>query len=164
MKISQYRRALILALVLLMSAGCVEKEKADSAMMNEQVQQSIRDQNEKFMETFVNGNMEAFSTVFIDESGKMMPPDQSAVTGRDSIMQFMHGMRNNGVSRIVLQTRELYPYTHHAVEVGNYQVYMDDTTRADRGKYMVYWKRSDGKWRIYRNIWNSDLTSATGIY
>lgn len=141
--------------------GCVEKQGSDTPDGNDQIRSAIQEQNKKFMETLRNGNMEAFSTVFIEESGKMMPPGRPAVIGRDSIIQFMQNMRKNGVSKINLTTQELYPMTNHAIEVGKYEVFMGDTNRVDYGKYMVYWKKYDGKWRIYRDIWNSSRPAAT---
>lgn len=148
---------LVVGVLLFMTAGCVEKQDAaTSSTKTEQVRSAIQQQNEKFVETFQNGNMDAFSTVFIDESGKMMPPNHDSITGREAIMKYMKAMKGNGVTRFELTTKELYPYSGHAIEIGQYTMFMDDTTKMDGGKYMTYWKRSDGQWRVYRNIWNSN--------
>jgi ketosteroid isomerase-like protein len=30
----------------------------------------------------------------------------------------------------------------------------------DTGKYLAYWRQSDGKWLMVYDIWNSDLPAA----
>ncbi len=141
---------------LLVMAACTEKVPDRKGMDNQRIEKTIAKQNEKFMETLRNGNMEAFGTLFVKESGKMMPPNRPAVTGRDSIVAYMKHQRNEGFYDIKLQTKELYPYSDYAIEIGEYEVFMEGQDQVDQGKYMVYWKKSDGQWRIYRDIWNSN--------
>ena len=31
----------------------------------------------------------------------------------------------------------------------------DGTKTVDKGNYIVVWKKDDGKWKIFRDIWNS---------
>ncbi len=142
--------------VFFVSSGCVEKKDSNPPVQKDQIRSAIEAQNKKFMETLRSGNMEAFGTLFIGESAKMMPPNHSMVMGRDSIIKFMENMRNKGLFDINLSTRELYPYSGHAIEVGEYEVYLEGNDKVDEGKYLVFWKKSDGQWRIYRDIWNSD--------
>lgn len=85
----------------------------------------------------------------------MMPPGQEVVMGREPIMEHMKKMKQRGINHIKLTTNELYPHKGYALEVGSYQIYVSDNQQVDHGKYMVYWKKSDGEWRIYRDIWNS---------
>lgn len=35
-----------------------------------------------------------------------------------------------------------------------------DGTVADRGKYIVVWKRVGGKWLLHRDIWNTSMPAA----
>jgi ketosteroid isomerase-like protein len=38
---------------------------------------------------------------------------------------------------------------------------LKDGTIADKGKYIVVWKKEDGKWKLHRDLSNSDLPVAT---
>lgn len=149
----------MLLAVFFSSIGCVEKKDGNTPVQKDQIRSAIEAQNQKFMETLRSGNMDAFGTLFIEESAKMMPPNRKAVVGRDSIIAFMGNMRKQGLFDINLSTKELYPYSSHAIEVGEYEVYLEGKDKVDEGKYLVFWKKSDGKWRIYREIWNSNQSA-----
>jgi hypothetical protein len=44
-----------------------------------------------------------------------------------------------------------------AWEVGNYKIAAVDGTTVDKGKYVTIWKFQDKKWKLHRDIFNSDL-------
>jgi hypothetical protein len=44
------------------------------------------------------------------------------------------------------------------VEEGDY-VFPDGKGGSfDKGKFIALWKPEDGKWKLYREIWNTDIT------
>jgi ketosteroid isomerase-like protein len=62
-----------------------------------------------------------------------------------------------GIAGAQPETLEVIPMGEYALEVGEYSLYGDDETLADRGKIMVLWKNEDGTWKMHRDTWNSSL-------
>jgi ketosteroid isomerase-like protein len=44
-----------------------------------------------------------------------------------------------------------------AIEIGELTLYGAEAQVLDKGKYMVIWKRQDGKWKLHRDIFNSSM-------
>ena len=42
-------------------------------------------------------------------------------------------------------------------EVGKYELMGDKDMSMDKGKFIVIWKNDNGKWKMYRDVWNSDM-------
>jgi ketosteroid isomerase-like protein len=60
-----------------------------------------------------------------------------------------------GVKSFTLNTKEVYKGDEVVTEVGTYE--MGDGNKAiDKGKYLVIWKKDGDKWKLFRDIWNSD--------
>ena len=46
-------------------------------------------------------------------------------------------------------------------EEGLFEIKTKDDVQIDKGKYIVLWKKEDGKWKLHRDLSNSDLPLAT---
>jgi ketosteroid isomerase-like protein len=46
-------------------------------------------------------------------------------------------------------------------EEGLFEIKTKEDAPIDKGKYLVLWKKEDGKWKLHRDISNSDLPAAT---
>jgi ketosteroid isomerase-like protein len=44
--------------------------------------------------------------------------------------------------------------------MGHYRLIQNDGSTADTGQYIVIWKETGAGWKVYREIWNSDVPSA----
>ena len=42
-------------------------------------------------------------------------------------------------------------------EEGELSLFASDDTLVEKGKYIVVWKKEEGKWKIFRDMFNSDL-------
>jgi len=49
------------------------------------------------------------------------------------------------------------------VEEGEYTFMGEDGEQLDKGKYIVLWKMEDGKWKLFRDCYNSDLPIPSSI-
>ena len=56
-----------------------------------------------------------------------------------------------------LKTDELTGDENGLQEVGTYTVSSAEGTELDKGKFICLWKKEDGKWKIHRDVFNSDL-------
>jgi uncharacterized protein (TIGR02246 family) len=87
--------------------------------------------------------------------GELLPPNADVVRGRDAIQKMWQGFLDSGAAGLSLNITDVHSSGDLAAETGTYEVKMKDGTTTDRGKYVVVWKRAQGKWLIYRDIWNS---------
>lgn len=61
-----------------------------------------------------------------------------------------------GIRNAVLTTSEVLGSGDLVVETGTFQMKGANDAVVDTGKYIVVWKKEDGKWKIYRDMWNSN--------
>ena len=109
------------------------------------------------------GNVDAIVSAYGD-SAVLMPPNAPAFRGKDSIRKFWSGFLAIGKFDGSLVTDDVIQSGDLAVETGHYELTItpkgSTTTVKDSGKYLVAWQKVDGKWRIERDIFNSNLPAA----
>lgn len=62
---------------------------------------------------------------------------------------------------IRLKTIEIWGDENFITEEGTLEVYVKGGTLVDKGKYLVLWKKEDGVWKLYRDLFNSDMPAST---
>lgn len=84
----------------------------------------------------------------------VLPPDGPIVKGRADIKQ-MWGMvaQQLGLKEVRLRTASFEQEGSLGHEVG--EATLTVATGSLVVKYVVVWKRTDGQWRLHRDIWNS---------
>ncbi|MEO6539629.1 MAG: hypothetical protein ABIN74_01515, partial [Ferruginibacter sp.] len=80
--------------------------------------------------------------------------------GTAAITAFFNGGYHMGMRKLAITTEEVMGGKETVVETGKYEVFMADHVSVDKGKFIVVWKEENGKWKMYRDIWNSDLPAA----
>jgi ketosteroid isomerase-like protein len=85
----------------------------------------------------------------------LLPPNQSFVEGRDAIVKFWAPF----IAEIdgKLDIKEVVVQGDMAYVLGTYELSDAEGGFVDRGKYIELWWRTDGKWALHRDIWNSSL-------
>jgi hypothetical protein len=58
---------------------------------------------------------------------------------------------------VSLNTMEVEALGNTAIEVGTYTAAGADGKMADKGKYIVIWKRVGNDWKIHRDIFNTSM-------
>ena len=97
----------------------------------------------------------------------LMPPNLPAAHGPSAIRATWSGFLGQFSSNdLTLTPDDVQQSGDLAVETGRYMVHVvpKGTTMqvTDSGKYVVVWKKIDGRWKIYRDIFNSDLPVPAG--
>ena len=69
----------------------------------------------------------------------------------------MSAIMNSGITGVDLRTIEVWGTENLITEEGELSLFVGDT-EADQGKYIVLWKKEDGKWKLFRDIFNSNLS------
>ena len=86
----------------------------------------------------------------------VMPSNSEPVIGKD-ILSFWGGALRMGVKDLKLDITDISGDGDIYVETGNLELFGADNKLLDRGKYIVVWKKENGNWKMYRDIWNSNL-------
>lgn len=84
------------------------------------------------------------------------PPNSEMVKGRDAIQAFWKGFIDAGLGAQI-ETVEIESDGKLGFEVGKYAIMDPAGKTVDQGKYVVVWKKEEGSWKMYRDIWNSSL-------
>lgn len=128
--------------------------------MEEEIRRAIRAANRRFGECVRNGDPAALGALYAEDA-ILMPPNNEMIRGRRGTEGFWGAAMKMGVKDAVLTTFELRQVGNEVHEIGSYALKIKPSGKKafeDRGKYVVTWKQDmDGKWRLYRDIWNSSL-------
>ena len=86
---------------------------------------------------------------------KLMFGGAPAVVGRANIQTAFSRILNSGVTKLDLKTVEVFGTEDLLAEEGEVTVYVKDMAVA-KEKSIVLWKKEDGKWKLFRDITNSN--------
>jgi ketosteroid isomerase-like protein len=81
--------------------------------------------------------------------------------GPQAITAFFNGAYKMGIRNLKLTTEEVTGSKEAVVETGAYELFADKGVSLDKGKYIVIWKEENGKWKMQRDIWNTDMPAPT---
>ena len=151
----------LLILISFIVYSCNENDKLDiersaAAFDIKQGEASIKQSNQLFMKSFERGDSTEVSNCFATEA-KLMVADMPAVEGRDNIKHFIAMAMNKGIKNFELETIKIWGDSSILAEEGSYKMLGSDDNQLDRGKYIVLWKQEAGNWKMFRDIWTSDL-------
>jgi ketosteroid isomerase-like protein len=89
--------------------------------------------------------------------GKSMEPNEPSFNGRSEIQTHYSIVMNAGANKLGLTTTGLWGDENMLAEEGEY-TFMDKADKLlDKGKYIVLWKMESGKWKLFRDCYNSDM-------
>ena len=81
--------------------------------------------------------------------------------GKENLTKIWGGFINTGIGSIELNTLEVWGDENFITEEGLFTIKSKEGAQLDKGKYIVLWKKEDGKWKLHRDMSNSDLPLAT---
>ncbi|HET6767066.1 MAG TPA: DUF4440 domain-containing protein [Chitinophagaceae bacterium] len=103
------------------------------------------------------GDSVGLSSLYTSDA-TLMGPNMPTASGRNSIQSAFGGMfAAMGPIGITLTANEVSGTDELVSEVGTYSMTDKAGKEIDKGKYIVLWKQEDGKWKLFRDCWNSDL-------
>ncbi|MEY3619946.1 MAG: hypothetical protein RLZZ391_312 [Bacteroidota bacterium] len=95
------------------------------------------------------------------KDGKFMAANMPAVAGTSNLTSFWGGFIKGVGGVITLTTMEVWGNEDYLTEEGLFEIKSKDGTQLDKGKYIVLWKKEEGKWKLHRDIGTTDLPLAT---
>ena len=128
---------------------------ATPAFSLDSAKSAIAASNKVFGASFGTGDSTAFANCYTSDAC-INVTGMPRMCGTASIIAFFNEGRKMGITNIVLTTEEIMGGKEAVVEVGKYEMFVGDKVSADKGKFIVIWKEENGKWKMHRDIWNSD--------
>ena len=86
----------------------------------------------------------------------VMPSNSEPVKGND-IVKFWGSIVRMGVKDLKLNITDISGDGDVYAETGTLELFGANEKSLDKGKYVVVWKKENGNWKMYRDIWNSNL-------
>lgn len=123
-------------------------------MMSNEIRDAIAGSIADFIAAFSRGDAASAAAVYTQD-GQVLPPNSDVLTGRQAIQAFWKGLMDMGVKAVTLETVEVDAIGTMAYEVGRFGLQGAEGQVIDSGKYIVIWKREDGRWQVHRDIFNS---------
>ena len=116
----------------------------------------IVEANKAFMNLFSAIDSVGLSNLYT-QNAKFMMNGAPAISGRENIQSTMSAIMNSGVSSVNLTTIDVWGTENLITEEGELSLFVGED-EVDQGKYIVLWKKEDGKWKLFRDIFNSNLS------
>jgi ketosteroid isomerase-like protein len=125
----------------------------------EPVKAHIIKMNEHYSERFTSNDSVFYADRYCADA-QVYCPDMPAIKGREAIRKFFYYDGNNKESIIELPAANFYGGPEYVVEEGTYNFPDGKGGSVDKGKFIALWKQEDGRWKLYREIWNTDSAPA----
>lgn len=163
-KVSNLSHQVILGLMLFALTfgfqSCTEKAEikveptAETEFDLSKAKAEIEEANKNFMALVAAGDSAGIANLYTTDA-KLMFAGKPADSGRASIQTAFSQIINSGVTKVDLETVDVFGNEDLLVEEGEVDVYVGDMVVAEE-KYIVVWKKEDGKWKLFRDIANSN--------
>lgn len=146
--------------------ACNDKATTDNKMTvadstandSKSVEDYIRKEALSFGEEIRRGDSVALASHYASDA-VVMPPNSEVVKG-NNIAGLWGGALRMGVKDFKLTITDITGGGNLYVETGNYEMFGADNKSLDKGKYVAAWKKDNGNWKMYRDIWNSNMPAA----
>lgn len=116
---------------------------------------AIEATNAKFSEAFRKGDSVAIASLYTSD-GWMLPPNSEPIKS-EGIAGAWGSFIRMGVKDLKLMTDEVLGSQDQLTEIGRYEIVDNQDKVVDSGKYIVVWKPVNGTWKLYRDMWSSNM-------
>ena len=119
------------------------------------IRNDIRTADDAFENQFRQGDAASLAELYTTD-GMLMPTGSESIRGNQAIRDFWQGAMNMGIKDVKLDILEVELHGDAAFEAGRYQLKGANGEVMDEGKYVVIWKQEKGRWKLHRDIWNTN--------
>ncbi len=148
------KRLFLVGALVVLAAGASAKTVSNDA------EAGIRRANSEVSANVHAANAQAIVDNYYAPDAVAMAPNLPALHGRDAIRKFWVELFANGAIDLTLTSDNVTQSGNVAVEMGHYDLSITPPGGQpikDNGKYLVMWKKTDGRWWAVEDIFNSDL-------
>lgn len=141
-----------LLLVLITLSGCNQKaseehhqvEQTDMSTLEKEIELRIR----KYEDNLRKGDSVALGNMYTEDA-EIIP----STVGKENIIKVFGGMIRDSINNSSFTTTKLWGNDQLLVEDGTGTWSHANGTVVSRGRYLLVWKKEDGKWKILRDTW-----------
>ena len=142
----------ILTLGLFFLTGAQAQTSDNSS---ENIKVHILDAGEKMEQALENKNVEEFGSFFAEDA-MFKPAGKEPIEGRQAIIDVHKGLVASGL-KLNIDANEVLPFGDYVSEIGTYEISSPEGQTIDKGTYSTLWKKSDGEWKIYRDVISTSM-------
>jgi uncharacterized protein (TIGR02246 family) len=153
------------ALCALSIVACNDAAKSESSTVSNKdsstvfniadAKAAIDADNTQFEEDVRKGDSAALANHYHSDAQFLLP--NAEPIGKANMAAAMGGMLRMGIKDLKLTTTDLTGNDDMLLETGTYEMFADKNTSIDKGKFVVGWKKENGKWKIYRDMINTSM-------
>src|SRR5437867_4408674 len=142
-------------LITLLIAGCQNNSKVNTSQQKfasfnlDSAKKSVDDQNAAFQKAFENSDSVGLANLFTSD-GKVMMTGSPAIVGRPAITSTASMFMKMNLKRQA-KTIGVWGNDDLLVEEGTVSLFDKKGVEIEHAKYLVIWKKEDGKWKLFRD-------------
>jgi uncharacterized protein (TIGR02246 family) len=154
----------VLVAIILVTFGCKKAEDTTSAEVKAafdlvEAKDAIETAGETFVMAMNKGDSITLANCYTTDA-KMMRPNEKSVIGRTEIRKVFSGWIKSGMPTFTMKTIEIWGNEEMMAAEEEWAFSDKDGKILDSGKSIELFKKEDGKWRLYRDCYNSDMPLA----
>jgi ketosteroid isomerase-like protein len=154
------KKFFLTAIVITSLFACKQNTETKSEFDLVNAKKEIESANQNVKELLAKGDSIGFANSYTADA-KFMESNQPSIVGKPKIQSFWTKLINAGATNISLTTLEVWGNENYITEEGLYDFKSKDGAALGNGKYIVLWKKEDGKWKLHRDISNTNLPLET---
>jgi uncharacterized protein (TIGR02246 family) len=121
-----------------------------------EIHKAILAAEQVFVAAYNRGDAPGLAALYTRD-GQIMPPNSDVVKGPRALEALFRSFWEAGDTVMKLETVEAEGFGDTAYEVGRYMLSGKAGKVTDQGKYIVVWRKEDGQWKLYRDIFNTSM-------
>lgn len=151
------KASVLLAITLLgiLVAGASDRSPG-SAFDVTAIRKVVAEKNNQFTKAHVTREVAIINNYFTRDA-KIFLPNADIVTGSAAIAELNREYVKLGITEFREETTALYGNEDYLIEEGKYSMTFGKPSVLENGKYLNIWKKEDGDWKVFSNIWNSSM-------
>jgi ketosteroid isomerase-like protein len=123
------------------------------------VRKIIDEKNAAFGKAFGNGDSATMVNNYTKDA-KIFAPNSPVVAGKDSMAVLISEYLKYGIKEFKDEATTLYGNENNVIEEGKYFMGDGKGNTIDKGKYICVWRKEDGVWKLYADIFNTSIPPA----
>jgi ketosteroid isomerase-like protein len=145
-------------LTIYLFASCSIKTTTEEDKFSlDPVKAHIAEMNKNYGYRFTH-NDTAFTAARYCTDAEVYPAAHPIIKGRDSIRTYYYDGGRNTEITILITATNIYGSADLVVEEGSYDFPDGKGGSFDKGKFIALWKEEAGRWKLFREIWNTDIS------
>lgn len=141
-------------------SSCTEQPKPVATFDLASARKDIESVNQDWMNLFSRSDSAAYADIYTTDA-EFMGPNTPTITGRKAIESAISDYIKSGLGLgLSIKTTNVWGNESCLAEQGTFTLSTKDGKPAEIGKYIVLWKKENGKWKAFRDCSNSDLPVA----